>query len=175
MSVNRNIDSTFINIRELLSSRQLTIIDNRLKDGIKKDFVTLDLLLRRNLVELVFSRKGDFRPGFKPHRHMLCTRNFYLAKKLAKLKGVKMNVEAPRGNTFYKEKNILLVWDIVFNDWRMVSFENRTRMGIIDYVPFNKREHFVPVAEAYVKSFKMIKDVNNSRAKTYCNLIRSGV
>ena len=175
MSVNKAIDSTFINIRDLLTETQLKIVDRRLKKGIRKDFASLDLLLRRNLVELVFSRKGDFRPGFKPHRHMLCTRNFYLAKKLAKLKGVKMNVNEQRGKEFYKEKNILLVWDIVFNDWRMVSFENRVKMGIIDYVPFNKREHFVPVAEAYVKNFKMIKDVNGSRAKTYCNIIKKGV
>lgn len=175
MSVNKTIDSTFINIRDLLTDRQLKIIDNRLEKGIRKDFTSLDLLLRRNLVELIFSRKGERRPGFKPTRHMLCTRNFYLAKKLAKLKGVKMNVDEQRAKAFYKEKKILLVWDIVFNDWRMVSFEKRTKMGIIDYVPFTKREHFVPVAQAYVKNFKVIKNLDGSRAKTYCNLIRSGV
>jgi len=149
----------------------MKIYEDQRKRGVRIDFTTMDLFLRKNLVELVFERRIR-KKGFKKHRHMLCTRNFYLAQKLAKIKGKRMSVDLPLNKNYYRERDMLLVWDIVFNDWRMISLENKNKFSIIDYVPFKTREQFKPVAEVYVKDFKVIRDLNNSVAKSYCNSIR---
>ena len=172
MKPEQAIKKIFDDIRHChLTEAEMKIYEDQRKRGVRIDFTTMDLFLRKNLVELVFERRIR-KKGFKKHRHMLCTRNFYLAQKLAKIKGKRMSVDLPLNKNYYRERDMLLVWDIVFNDWRMISLENKNKYSIIDYVPFKTREQFNPVAEVYVKDFKVIRDLNNSVAKSYCNSIR---
>ena len=172
MKPEQAIKKIFDDIRHChLTEAEMKICEDQRKRGVRIDFTTMDLFLRKNLVELVFERRIR-KKGFKKHRHMLCTRNFYLAQKLAKIKGKRMSVDLPLNKNYYRERDMLLVWDIVFNDWRMISLENKNKFSIIDYVPFKTREQFKPVAEVYVKDFKVIRDLNNSVAKSYCNSIR---
>ena len=172
MKPEQAIKKIFDDIRHChLTEAEMKIYNGQRKRGVRIDFTTMDLFLRKNLVELVFDRKIP-KQGFKKHRHMLCTRNFYLAEKLAKIKGKSLSVSMPLSKNYYRKRSMLLVWDIVFNDWRMISLENKQKFSIIDYVPFKTKEQYKPVAEVYVKDFKVIRDLNSTVAKSYCNTIR---
>ena len=170
---NNIIDQLFSNFQETLTDFEKLVIEKKFERGIPKHFSAMDLLLRKNLVEMQSKRRHP-KKGFLMTRHILCTRNFYMANRLAKIKGKRVYVNERKNKEYYRDHKMLLVWDIVINDWRMINLENRSKLGIIDFVPFRKNEHFKVVAEAYSKDFKRIRSLNGAKFKSYCNLVREG-
>jgi len=93
--------------------------------------------LEKNIVEVRFVRKlpYDRSKGQKKTRRMICTRDFRFARRFARHFG---NFEMPRKpqhkrtKGWYKERRILLVWDLLSNSYKMVHLK---RWKILDYIP----------------------------------------
>lgn len=174
MNANNAIGKTFVSIRDILSDEEKKNLAQMWSAGVSKNWIGADMLLRQNLVECIFPRRLDPKEGYRSTRHMLCTRNFIFAEKLAKIRGMKMNVRSPRGNDWYQKRKIILVWDVVANDWRMINLEDPTGWRIMDFVPFNTGEEFRQVVNLWTTY--MSKTIPYGPGwRSYCNLLRKGV
>ena len=84
---------------------------------------SLRSLLRENVAEISFVRRRP-RPGKPPVRRMLCT----LSDKILNSENgrLSLNYKSSSGVLPYNTtgKNLLPVWDIFMQDWRMVSLDN---------------------------------------------------
>lgn len=174
MGINQNIGQMFMGIEDVLSDEELLQLEKMQKKGIPKNHATVDIFLRNNLVECIQPRRLKPSKGFKETRHMLCTRNFWLAQKLARIRGYHMKVLHKRPKTWYKKRNLLLVWDVVFNDWRMIDLENPSKWRLLDFIPFKSDKQFRAIANIWTTKFKKIRYPDGSGVRTYCNFIRKG-
>lgn len=96
-----------------------------------------DLCLK-NVVEIKFNRR---RPsGYRyPHRRMLCTLDPEIL--FSDLGKQILNTKTPSNNPAYdaKSKNLLIVWDILMQDWRSIPVES---VDVIATVPTTPVEDF---------------------------------
>lgn len=79
--------------------------------------------LSKNVCEVVFRRRRPVQ-GKPAYRRMLCTLNENI---LNSANGrLSLNYKPPVGGPKYStaDKNLLLVWDIFMQDWRMVSLDD---------------------------------------------------
>lgn len=83
---------------------------------------TLKATLRENVCEVTFARRRLY-PGKLPYRRMLCTLDESI---LGSVNGrMILNYRPPANPLPYpaESKNLLPVWDIFMQDWRMVSID----------------------------------------------------
>jgi hypothetical protein len=93
---------------------------------------------RNNVVELTFVRRTPLpknkKPGhMKKTRRMLCTANWRFIRSpiVAKLYKWK-KPKSRRGSSWYKKRNLIIVWDILKADFRIVNLD---KWKIVAYVP----------------------------------------
>jgi len=94
----------------------------------------LALLLMNHVVELRFRRR-ILKEGFNMQRRMLCTNDKLL---LQSAPGVKvLNYKPPTKKLAYNpaQKNLIPVWDIFMQDYRMVSCESVDVVAVIKSTP----------------------------------------
>ncbi len=96
-----------------------------------------DKFFRNYIVEVKFLRKlePDSSRGQKRTRRMICTRNFFFAKRFAKHFGQYDMPRRPkhkRKKSWYKQREIILVWDLLENKYRMVHLK---KWKIMDFIP----------------------------------------
>lgn len=94
---------------------------------------TLESLLLNNVLDLRFARRIPV-PGKPATRRMLCTKSFEL---LNSTNGkIVLNYKAPKHGKQFNEraKNACIVWDILMQDYRVVSADQVT---IIRQIPAN--------------------------------------
>ena len=99
----------------------------------KTTLPNLNNLLSQYVCEIVFARRRP-KANKPPFRRMLCTLD---DKILNSTNGrLSLNYRPPGGAPSYnpESKNLLLVWDIFMQDWRMVSMEN---CDIVNTIPGN--------------------------------------
>jgi len=174
MNANNAIGKSFVDIDAILTPEEKAEVAKLWSQGFNKNWSGIDLLLRNNLIECIQPRKMIADDGYKSTRHMLCTRNFFFAKRLAALRGLKMDVKKPRGNPWYQQRGIILVWDVVANDWRMVNLKNANEWRILDFLPFQTEKQFVQVANLWTTHMKKVKPYG-AGWKSYVNFLRKGV
>lgn len=125
------------------------------------------LFLENNIVELRFLRKQISQTGYLNKRRMLCTKNFYFAERFARFfSNPDKNPKQPKSSrplSFYKKHNILLIWDLIENDYRMVSLKDWI---ILDFIPLS--EDNISIINDFAKKInpRLIKE--NSK-RTYFN------
>ena len=89
----------------------------------KVNLPTLRTKLQSNVCEIVFEKRRP-KAGDSSQRRMLCTLDQNL---LNSVNGrTTLNYKPPSGPPKYnpESKNLLLVWDIIMQSWRMVSMDN---------------------------------------------------
>ena len=101
----------------------------------------LAILLQTNVAELRFHRRIN-KPGFKDYRRMLCTNDKRL---LLSTPGKEiLNYTVPNGSLRYDPaaKNLIPVWDIFMQNYRMVNCDDVDVIAVIksspDPMPFWK-------------------------------------
>lgn len=101
----------------------------------------LAILLQTNVAELRFHRRIN-KPGFKDYRRMLCTNDKRL---LLSTPGKEiLNYTVPNGSLRYDPaaKNLIPVWDIFIQNYRMVNCDDVDVIAVIksspDPMPFWK-------------------------------------
>ena len=89
----------------------------------KVNLPTLRTKLQSNVCEIIFEKRRP-KAGDSSQRRMLCTLDQNL---LNSVNGrTTLNYKPPSGPPKYnpESKNLLLVWDIIMQSWRMVSMDN---------------------------------------------------
>lgn len=82
----------------------------------------LRLICENNVVEIKFDRRNKMR--IPPTRRMLCTLDFTVldTEQGRKLLGFKKPKNFPVYNA--QQKNLLVVWDLIMQDWRSIPVES---------------------------------------------------
>lgn len=89
----------------------------------KVNLPSLKNKLQSNVCEIIFEKRRP-KPGDSTSRRMLCTLDLNL---LNSVNGrTTLNYKPPAGPPKYnpESKNLLPVWDIMMQSWRMVSLDN---------------------------------------------------
>jgi hypothetical protein len=94
--------------------------------------------LSNNVVELVFHRRRP-KLGLPENRRMLCTLNYEILR--SENGRTILNFREAAGSTTYnpKQKGLVVVWDILKQDWRMVNTES---CKILSTIPTSPPETF---------------------------------
>ena len=174
IGINNAIGKSFLEIESILTDQEKLKVAQLWNKGVSKNWAGINVFMANNLVECIQPRRLDPETGFTTKRHMLATRNFWLAAKMAKIKGERLTVKQPRGDNWYKKRNLILVWDIVFNNFRMIDLTKPNDWRILDFIPFSNDDHFVKVANVWTTMMKGIEP-GSSQARTYCNYLRKGI
>ncbi len=84
--------------------------------------ITLKSTLRANVCEITFARRRMY-PGKLPYRRMLCTLDENILNSASGR--MSLNYRRPANSLPYPAEsyNLLPVWDIFMQDWRMVSMD----------------------------------------------------
>ena len=101
----------------------------------KITLLNLKNLLSQNVCEVVFLRRRP-KADKPPFRRMLCTLDDNI---LNSTNGrLSLNYRSPGGPSKYnpESKNLLLVWDIFMQDWRMVSMDDCDLVNTIPEAEF---------------------------------------
>ena len=101
-------------------------------------YTSLVSTLSNNVVELVFHRRRP-KQGLPENRRMLCTLNYdILRSENGKLI---LNFKEASGASTYnpKQKGLVVVWDLLKQDWRMVNTES---CKIVSTIPTSPPEIF---------------------------------
>jgi hypothetical protein len=118
----------------------------------------LAILLQTNVAELRFRRRLD-KPGFLDYRRMLCTNDKRL---LLSTPGKQiLNYAVPTGSLKYDpaSKNLISVWDIFLQNYRMINCNDVEVIAVIksspDPMPFWKyfNERLVHMSAAQKAQF----------------------
>lgn len=101
-------------------------------------YSTLTSTLASNVVELKFHRRRP-KQGIDPFRRMLCTLDYTLlnSDKGTSILNFKPAINSTAYNT--QDKGLVVVWDILKQDWRMVNTES---CHIISTVPTTPPDKF---------------------------------
>lgn len=100
----------------------------------KVNLANLKQTLLSNVCEIVFAKRRP-KPNDAPSRRMLCTLDPSI---LNSINGrITLNFKPPSGPPKYnpESKNLLLVWDILMQGWRMVNCDN---VEITNTIPGNE-------------------------------------
>jgi len=118
---------------------------------------SLALLLIKNVAEVKFRRRIQ-KPGFKSERRMLCTLDRLLLNSIGG-KNI-LNFKPPTGQLKYNPaaKNLLVVWDIFLQNWRMINCDDVDVVAVIQSTPANKwweyfNEHILPMSAQQKATF----------------------
>lgn len=98
----------------------------------------LKSLCETHLVELKFIRRIRTADKF-PTRRMLCTRDMRILE--SELGRITFNYTTPTGSLPYDaaSKNLLTVFDIIYQDWRSIPVES---VAVLVAVPTNPQKQF---------------------------------
>lgn len=163
------MSSILISVKLALIKSKFDILMNersqiiKLFSKVRHNWIGLSTFLEQNIVELHFIRRIDKGDKYKQRRRMLATRNFWLGKRLAKMKGVQLKVKHKRPKSYYKKHDMILVWDLIENDWRMISLD---KWKIIDFIPLTESSED-SISDWYRKS--NMKGFTESRKRSYSN------
>jgi len=100
----------------------------------KTTLPNLKNLLSQNVCEIVFARRRP-KPDKPPVRRMLCTLDDNILNSTNER--LSLNYKPPGGAMPYnpETKNLLLVWDIFMQDWRMVNMD---ACDLVNTIPENE-------------------------------------
>lgn len=95
---------------------------------------SLYILLQNNVAELRFRRRKE-KPGFKDYRRMLCTNDQRLLK--SALGKQILNFSPSAGQLKYDPaaKNLVVVWDIFMQNYRMINCNDVELIAVIKSSP----------------------------------------
>ncbi len=134
--------------------------------SIKHNHIGATKFFSNNIVEVKFLRRIDQKSGYKKTRRMICTSNFFFAKRFAKHFGQYNMPNHPkhqRKKSYYKKHDIILVWDLLENNFRIVSLD---KWKIIDFIPITLNN--MNIINAFARSINP-RRLTKSMKKSYYN------
>lgn len=118
------------------------------KKSTPKGYLNLLDFFRNNMVELRFTRKNMpkiRKPGKRfSHRRMVCTSNWNFISKpsTATMLGWEKPQGPEKGFKWYLERDLLITWDLLNMDWRIIHLKDVEIIAAIPLVTFEDKEVF---------------------------------
>jgi hypothetical protein len=120
----------------------------------------LEMFFAQNIVELKFKRrilppwfKKDRQSGHLSYqRRMLCTSNWrYISSVRVRRLYHWKKPKTKRGKAWYRKRRLLIVWDFMKNDWRMVSLDKYKIVGFTSIKNLEKQEEWTSFYRQHIK------------------------
>ena len=122
----------------MASQQPIILKENKVYQNTNIPRRELELFFALNIVELKFTRrvkpprkKAERTTGHMSYtRRILCTSNWrYISSPIVRYLYHWKKPKKRRGKAFYRSRKLLIVWDIMKNDWRMVSLDKYKIVG----------------------------------------------
>jgi len=122
----------------------------------------LGALLTKNAVEIKFRRRRK-KQGWSPIRRMLATNDLKLLN--SPPGHITLNYKMPTHPPAFNvaAKNLVLAWDILYQDWRLISCED---CNVISVIPTD------PPAKWWEYFTKNIQYMTPAQKEAFCNAVR---
>ena len=137
------------------SSYPLILRDNKVSKSRNLPLTTLHEVFDNNVVELKFNRRTPLSKNkkaghMKPTRRMLCTTNWRLiSSPLTRFIYKWKKPKTRRGRAWYRQRNLIIVWDLMQKGFRMVSLDSYI---IVGYTPVSTFTDKVIFTEFYMSN-----------------------
>lgn len=109
---------------------------------------TLLQVLQSNVVELQFKRRHE-KPGWSNYRRMLCTNDYKLLNSVPGRLALHFKPPSHPPPYPWRGKNLACCWDLLWQQYRMVSCES---VNIITAIPSQPPEQFWNYFNAYLQA-----------------------
>ena len=124
-------------------------------------------IVKKHVIEVKFKRRiwpiHIPKPWQKNNlRRMLCTSNFKFVSKNAVFKFKKPLGIRPRSDSWYKKRNLIIVWDMILLDWRMISLDDYDIINV--YEINNKKDE-----DTFIKNYKNLLKKGRNKLKILFN------
>jgi hypothetical protein len=105
-------------------------------------------LVAKNVIEVTFKRRlwPIVSPASwqkKNTRRMLCTANWKFVQKNKKFKFRPPKGIRPRTKGWYKKRKLVIVWDLILLDWRMISLDDYDVVNVFEADTKKNQETFL--------------------------------
>jgi hypothetical protein len=135
-----------------------------------RDYTTILRIFRENFVEVRFVRRttSDVGSHRRPARslsrqmrgqtrRMLCTSNWALLRKAKRYFGFREPRGPRRGKSYYKFKKLLITYDLMARDFRVISLDEWEILGLL---PFNDPKKVGPFLAFYQATLPKLTGMN---------------
>ena len=121
---------------------------------------TLERLFSENIVEIRFRRRTKMiKKNYENpvghmtnYRRMLCTSNWrYIKSPICRLLYNWQRPKTRRGPDWYRKRHLIIVWDIIQNDWRMIPTKYYEILGYTPIKTFLQQEVFTEFYEKKIR------------------------
>lgn len=86
------------------------------------------------------------------YRRMLLTRNFrYISSPLTRKLYDWKKPKKRRGKAWYRTRKLIIVWDIIQNDWRMIDIKKLVITGVTPIAEMSDRDEFSEFYRTHLK------------------------
>ncbi len=128
-----------------------------------RDYNTILQVFHNNVVELRFVRRTPKYNGTT--RRMLCTANWkYLSSVLTRRVFGWSNPKSRRGTSWYKMRRLVIVWDLLINNFRIISLDDWSILGVLPLQSLEDKAQFLVFYNEYISRMggKNIDNYHNS-------------
>jgi hypothetical protein len=106
--------------------------------SIRNNWTGAKHFFEHNLVEVRFKRRITKEGGYKKTRNMIMTSNFFYGQALAISLGKPLKKpKIKRKKSWYRTRNLILVFDVIEGNYRMVNLDP-PNFEVIDFISFRK-------------------------------------
>ena len=121
----------------------------------------LELFFALNIVEIKFTRriKPDWKKKNRSAGHLsyqrrcLCTSNWrYIRSPIVRHLYDWKKPKTRKGPAWYRKRKLLIVWDILQNDWRMISLDKYTIVGYTLCKTLEQQQEFTVFYRQHLKN-----------------------
>jgi hypothetical protein len=141
------------------TQRPLILKENKVYQKTNIPRRVLEEFFAQNIVELKFTRrikppwyKKDRETGHLSYqRRMLCTSNWrYIKSPRVRYLYNWKKPKSRRGKAWYRKRKLVIVWDIMMNDWRMVSLDKYKIVGYTSIKSLERQDEWTEFYRAHI-------------------------
>jgi hypothetical protein len=105
-------------------------------------------IVDKDVIEVTFKRRlwplvKPFPWQKKESRRMLCTANWKFVQKTKEFKFKPPKGIRPRTKAWYKKRKLIIIWDLIHLDWRMISLDDYNIVNVFETDTKKKQEDFL--------------------------------
>ena len=137
-----------------------------------KGYLNVLDFFRSNMVEVKFTRKGGkpspTRAGHRfAHRRMVCTSNWnFISKPIVRsIVGFERPTTPPKGFQWYAERNLIITWDLLNLNWRMIHLKDVEIIAAIPLESLFDKARFLVFYNSTLKKLGPKSDPIGNRRK----------
>ena len=126
-------DEGFASFKSKENTENPLLIKNKTKLQFKDSDIRKIVL--KDVIEVTFKRRIwpiKFKSPWqkKPTRRMLCSANWKYLKSDKQFNWAPPKGIRPRSKAWYKKRNLVIVWDLILRNWRMISLDDYTLVNV---------------------------------------------